>query len=121
MAGPVLGEGSQARISKLPVHGFVLKGDIDGDGRPDKAAVRCRPGGIPLLVVSTAQGVVSRRLTTTGCGVNGQVVALAQIDRVPGAEIVVLEDSGSASFARVYTLRERRLVLLRIERPHVLS
>lgn len=105
------------RSVSLPIHGVALRGDVDGDGRLDTAGVHCRPGSVPLLLVYTAQGTVTRALTTTGCGTNARVVVLARIDRVPGAEVVVREGSGSAFFARVYTLRNHRLALMKVERP----
>ena len=114
------GPHSRAGLSSLPVHGATLRGDVDGDGTADSVAVHCRPGGVPVLVVSTANGVVARPLRTTGCGVNARVVVLAEIDRVPGAEVVVQENSGrSAFFARVYTLRNHRLALMKIAGPRL--
>ncbi len=97
-----------------PVHGAVLKGDINGDGRPDSAAVRCRPGDdVASLVVLAGHRSVSRRILA-GCGAALGVTVLAPIDRVPGAEIVVTEGAGSVYFADVYTFRQDKLVQMSI-------
>lgn len=97
----------------LPQHGALLRGDLDGDGQPDTAAVRCRPGPASFLILSTRRETLTRQLPT-GCGVAVQVVALAPIDRVPGAEIVVSLGSGSVDFAGIYTLRRGTLVRMKI-------
>jgi hypothetical protein len=65
-------------------------------------------------VVLTRTNTLIRRVSA-GCGVAVEAAALARIDRVAGAEIIVSLGCGSACFARIYTLRDGKLVRLKIE------
>ena len=99
----------------LPVHGALLRGDVDGDGKVDQAAVHCRPGTLANLVVSTSRSVLVRRISSSGCGVGARVIVLAKIDRTPGTEVVVFESAGSVAFADIYTFRHGALVPMTID------
>ena len=67
------------------------------------------------LVVQTRHATLSTVLEPGVCGVVTSVRALATIDTIPGAEVVVTLGAGSVAVASVYTVRNRQLVRMTIE------
>jgi hypothetical protein len=103
----------------LHVKGETLRGDVDGDGAADSVAARVDGSGrCASLVVGIDRGTLTSRLppeSVTAAEPWPFVVALARIDDHPGAEVVVvLHEGASTAFAGIFTVRDRRLVQVRI-------
>ena len=134
MGGAILLAVLAAAASPCPVHpaeqgqmrsSFV--GDVDGDRALDRVFVRVDGRAAPRcalhLVARLRQGpVLTARLAppVLETGVIRQlpwprVAALAEVDRRPGAEIVVTVDEGASTvFLGVFTVRRHRLVRMRL-------
>jgi hypothetical protein len=100
-------------VPACPTDGQVrpsFVGDVDGDGRPDRVFVRAAPARCAFHLV-----VVRRHGRALVAPLRWPVVvALAPIDRRPGAEIVFTDHVGaSMAFLGVYTVRRHVLVRMR--------
>ncbi len=101
----------------------ALSGDVDGDGRPDRVYVAAAEGNpCDLLLVLEGAAYSSQRFEIP-CEKRGEAIAmppfvkvLADIDRVPGLEILVeIGHGASRTFARLFTIRDRRVHPMTIE------
>ena len=99
----------------------ALTGDVDGDGSDEAVTVVVDPGGRPgcraFLVVrgvgAAPIDVLDESVFRLGLPAPN---LLADIDRVPGKEIVVNVHAGaSTQFASIFTLRGPRLIRVSIE------
>ena len=114
----------------LPAAGAILRADVDGDRRVDTAAVRYVRGeasscGFRLTVRTRGRihslpvrPPIRKALTTNAAIRYGEAPALralAEIDRRPGAELLVEHWRGASSHGgSVYALRAGRLRKMRI-------
>jgi hypothetical protein len=123
-------------LSGAPSVGSVLRGeltgDVDGDGRVDRASVvyargapdRCES----VLRVERADGIATR---VVRAGVSPEtrssvshdaprLTALAPLDGRPGAELLVtVWDGASTSFGALYSVRSGRLVRMHVPRSSI--
>jgi hypothetical protein len=122
---------SPGGIASLPAAGSQLRGDLDGDGRPEVVAVRYRPSAPPscgfLLTARGRSGLRSIRLhppvgkygpaaVWVRYGLAPAVRSLAAIDRRAGAEVLVQLWRGASSHGgSVFTLLDGRLRRMRID------
>jgi hypothetical protein len=122
---------SPAASASLPAAGPQLRGDVDGDGRPEVLAVRYRPKApVPcgFLLTARSRSVVSSvrlHLSASKFGSAADAVrygdapsarSLAAIDRRPGAEVLVrLWQGASSQGGSVFTLHDGRLRRMTIE------
>jgi hypothetical protein len=105
-----------------------LRGDVDGDGLPDTVRIAVDPaGGVgcqAFVVLQTASG--ARTAARTAAAISQwestpvlpapHLRSLAQIDAVPGGEIVIDVAAGaSTQFEGVYTLSQGDLVSLTVK------
>lgn len=107
---------------RFPVHGYwpvsqALRGDVDGDGRPDSVYVAAaEKNPCDLLLVVDRPVYYSLRFAIP-CAKPAEAVAarpfveaLSDIDAVPGLEILVEIGHGASwQFARLFTVRARSL------------
>jgi len=122
---------SPGGIASLPAAGPQLRGDVDGDGRPEVVAVRYKPKApvsCGFLLTARSRSVVSSvrlRLSDSKYGTAADGVrygdapalgSLAAIDRRPGAEVLVRLWHGASSHGgSVFTFVDGRLRRMRID------
>ena len=104
----------------------ALEADVDGDGAADRVFVATRRDAPPrcryFLVAQTGAAAVVRPIRVAERDASfaaeiriPELLALAEVDRRPGAEAVVVVWRGaSTEFARIYALREGTFARLRV-------
>ena len=104
----------------------ALEADVDGDGATDRVFVATRPDAPPrcryFLVAQTGATAVVRPVRFAERDASfaaeiriPQVLVLAEVDRRPGAEAVVVVWRGaSTEFAALFAVRDGRFVRLRV-------
>jgi hypothetical protein len=101
----------------VPPRPPAVRGDIDGDGRNDRAAVVDVPG-FPdacsrFVVVQTVSGRLAARLYEWWAPQMPKVAALARIETARGSDLVVTFDAGGFSRqVAILSIRDGKLVLL---------
>jgi hypothetical protein len=118
-------------IASLPAAGPQLRGDLDGDGRPEAVAVRYRPTApvsCGFLLTARSRSVVSSVRLRLSAGKFGSAAggvrygdapslrSLAAVDRRPGAEVLVRLWQGASSHGgSLFTYYGGRLRRMSIE------